>query len=224
VQGNTTVPKEEILSVVSAELAGTYGFLVPRNNVLVYPHNAIEDALLRSFGRLRQVHIDRLNLNTITVSVTEREPFALWCGEEIGTDASEESCYFLDEHGIIFAPSPHFTGNVFFKYYGKAEEKPVGTQYMTEDRFRALNFFLKSLEEVGYSPGILVYRDETNLEIRFENGTKIFFDSSVNLGTLLNDMQSVLSAEALIPENGKNLEYVDFRFGNKVYYKFITIE
>ena len=124
IEGNSTIARDVIEDVVLEQISGTYAYLIPRSNSFLFPDKSVIKKVKESFFRIDDVAITKNNLATITVTVSEREPFALWCGEEYSE--SEEvlgTCYFLDESGYVFAKSPDFSGNVFFKYSGRYRSK-----------------------------------------------------------------------------------------------------
>src|SRR3989344_9554901 len=160
VSGNEVVTANEIKSTAVHVLSGTYFFLFPKSNILWYPHDELEAAILSSFERLKEVSVSRENLTSISIAVTERNPASLWC-RELGN----VTCYFLNDEGLVFANAPDFTGNVFFRFYGDIEASDhIGETYLEErDEFSRASVFIEALRGMGLMP----------IELRAVNGADL---------------------------------------------------
>lgn len=97
----------------------------------------------------------------------------------------------------------------------------LGSEYMEVEEFNGFQLFNKSLNNIGLKPVLLLKVDSRDYNMWLESGTKIQFSKEQSLTTLLDNLESILNSESLTNESIKNIEYIDLRFGNKVYYKFI---
>ena len=227
--GNSAVTKVQLEAVVEEQLRGTYALLFPRSNILLFPRNSITAGVLNSFDRIFDAEIVVEDLQTIKLIVRERQPFALYCGDTfIDTHEILGHCYFLDEKGFIFAKAPDFTGNIFFKYFGKtvtqANGDPRGSQgleYMPQDIFYEITLFLESFDELKMEPSSFTRLNEDDFEIRFKDGSYILFGAEQNLASVLDNLQSVFESEVFLEREDVQLDYMDLRFGNKIFYKFV---
>lgn len=218
VQGAEVVDTGEITAAIEKYLSGTYLFLFPKANIFLYPRGHLEATVLESFMRLKTAEVSFQNLHTIKLSVTERSPEALWCGENrLGGDATP-ACYFLDREGYIYTEAPVFIGSVYLRFYGPlAQGDPLGQVFLPAESFANLMKFLKVVAEKGFSPVELALLD-TDVELFLGDGTKILFDRAHDLSRVLDNLLSALSAQEFKDRKNLNLEYIDLRFGNKVYY------
>ena len=227
--GNRSVTKVQLEAVVEEQLRGTYGFLFPRSNILLFPRSSITAGVLNSFDRIFDAEIVVEDSQTIKLIVRERQPFALYCGDTfIDTHEILGECYFLDEKGFVFAKAPDFTGNIFFKYFGTPEmdseetsREPLGLEYMPPEKFRSVTAFLGSFEELELEPTSFTRLGGVDFKIRFKDGSYILFGGKQTLASVLDNLQSVFESEVFRQRDNVQLDYVDMRFGNKVYYKFV---
>lgn len=220
IAGNKVVDSEEIKAVVSEEIAGNYLWFFPKANILYYSKKNIENKLHDKFKRLKDISFSIKNGGVLEISVTERTALYTWCGDTINLVVgvpSEEKCYFMDEAGFIFDEAPYFSGDVYFKFYGAIQN------------FEKLVSFKKALENLGLKPVALSTETSGDVKIflpkgnSLPTGPEIIFKVDADLPVVVGNLKAALSTEPLL-SNFKNkyssLEYIDLRFGNKVYYKF----
>jgi hypothetical protein len=130
---------------------------------------------------------------------------------------SEEKCYFMDESGFVFDEAPYFSGEVYFKFYGQMEDfhKLVSFKEIVENM--KLDPVAISVEENGDVKVLLSSRNSS------ETGPEIILKIDSDFQKVAENLQTALGTEPL-HTNFKNkyssLEYIDLRFGNKVYYRF----
>ena len=227
--GNSVITKTQLEAIVEEQLKGTYGLLFPRTNILLFPKNSITADVRSAFDRIFYADIVVEDSQTIKLIVKERQPFALYCGDTfIDTQEISGQCYLLDERGFIFAKAPDFTGNIFFKYFGKTaaqinEDLQVvqGLEYMPQDTFRDITLFLESFDELEIEPSSFTRLNDDDFELRFKDGSYILFGVEQNLISILDNLQSVFESEVFLELENVQLDYIDLRFGNRIFYKFV---
>lgn len=214
--GNKVVDTEMIQLAAGKEISGKYLWLFPKTNILFYPKNHIKSALSQDFKRLKDITLSVTNEQVLEVSVSEREAKYIWCGEIPDTQAK---CSFLDQDGFIFDEAPYFSGEVYFKFYGKKDWT----------NFPRLISFKKTLEDMGVKPVALYIKEAGDMEVFLSSsvfspeGPKLILKNDADFGKVAENLQAVLSTEPLLTDFKKkysSLLYIDLRYGNKVYYKF----
>ncbi|MCR4306421.1 MAG: hypothetical protein NUV42_00465 [Candidatus Yonathbacteria bacterium] len=218
-RGNSVVPGEEIVSMVQREIAGKYLGLFHKNNSFLYPQSAILERILSEQKRISDVNIYLDNLALLVVSVTERKPAYLWCGNEYSEEENKEACFFMDSDGYIFAEAPYFSGDVFFEWYGPTEEKngnPIGDRFLPYIEFKKLVSFREAISALGLKTTHMTAKTDGDYALSLKDSGSILFNSDQEFDALLGNLDSAISALA----SYKNLEYVDLRFGNKIFYRY----
>lgn len=236
IYGNEVISEQDLHAVVGEALAGNYAFLFPKSNIFIYPKRDIQEKILQTFPRVGGVSLEREGFRSISVNVEERHPFALWCREatlspsidtDVGTTTDMEEthgaevCYFLDDGGYIFSEAPQFTGTGYFRYYGDLSVgAPIHTNFLGGNEFGRLAFFIENVEQLGVRTVSLSMKKDGEVELVHENGGKFLFVRDQNLSEVLDNLESALRSEIFRENDLSTLEYIDLRFGNKVYYKF----
>ena len=231
ITGNKVVEGEVIKEIVEEKIAGYYLWLVPKTNILLYPKNNIKTELQEKFRRLKNINLSVASNKVLGVTVTEREGLFIWCGDQLPEASTENKCYFVDENGYIFAEAPYFSGEVYFKFYAPIDgtsDDPTGS-YLLNGNFEKIILFKNALETMGLKPVALYAKDNNEIKLYLSKGKslsmgpEIIFTIDADLENLAENLETALSTEPLL-SNFKNkyssLEYIDLRYGNKVYYRF----
>lgn len=219
-EGNSLVHTDDIVRVAREELDGKYFFLFHRDNIFLYPKNRISSRLGEEFKRIADVDIRRNSLTGIRIVITEHKPAYLWCGDDMPEKEFTllETCYFADEKGYVFSKAPDFSGNVFFELFGPLSGEgidPIGRRFLDSLAFTKLILFKDAVAGYGgEAVKFAVTKDGDHIFI-LNNGSKIIFGADQDFDTLTGNLDAV---SATLPQNAP-IEYIDLRYGNKVFFK-----
>ncbi len=218
VEGHKAIDSAEVVDLTREALSGSYVFL-PKRNILIYPRKALSRYLEYHLPRIESVYIKRKDLNTIRISVEEREPEALWCGEKPG---GIDFCFFVDEDGFVYSESPFFSGDVFFRYYGGDVNlrSPLRSRFASPEwigEFREFTYYLKELDLTAKA----VHLREDDLEVLLVGDGEIYLARNDSLEEAFSRLRSLFrgSEFGFINEGSPAFEYIDLRFGDRVFYK-----
>jgi predicted nucleic acid-binding Zn ribbon protein/L-rhamnose mutarotase len=233
VQGASLIKKEKIEAAVRNHISGYKLFIFAKANILFMSSAEIETFLQKEFPRIDTVQVSKRSLHMISVTLTERTGMYLWCGDvprELAS--SNEPCQFIDDSGVLFSEAPYFSGPVHFVIFGRKVStdiiKPVlGTSLFTEDDIDSFMLIEKELEKHNLKAyGIFITPDETRILLSRSLASEkniIRLNARVPLDKALRNLFSALEVEKLKTQMAKEpdqLEYLDLRFTNKVYFKF----
>lgn len=239
VSGFQAVSEDDILELTRSLLVGNYYLTYARENSYLFPRFEIERKLLEKFPRLKSVHASRIDDHTIKIVVTERKPFALWCGEVYLREMYETNdCWFIDDTGFIFDRAPVFSEGVYLEIYSELannKNNEILRARVPGNRFDLVYEVEKSLEKELIKTLRIVIKPEgeyrvvikssesypmiANAELRFKDGMpplKIVR----NLLAALPVQFPVAQAMSIKTEEEKTLHYIDMRFGNKIFFGF----
>lgn len=228
VRGNKVLTEDEIKQKVGEELSGKYLRVFPKTNVFLYPQKIVEGDLPAAFPRIASVSANLDTERILTISLTEREPFALWCGRDITEVSADDPCAYIDDQGFVFAKAPHFSENAYFEFYGKGilpEGNPIGHDFLPLASYQNILKIKERLESFRASPVKIAVADDGSAEFTEKGGYSIRFNIDDSLASLEANMQAVFREKKWgNTASAGSLEYLDFRFGNKVYYKYKDTE
>lgn len=246
VTGNSALSTDEITTFIRTELQGKYFFLFPKDNIALYPKEHIQADVLASFRRIASIEIRAQGLTSISVVITERKPYSLWCGDSlpVNSQSLNTDCYFMDSAGFLFASAPRFGENVYVEFYGplytlgtsglpdatrvatssplRDQINPLGAFFLSGTEFKTINLFRNLLEQTGFQIKRVTALEAGDFSFTIREGGKIFLNKKEDPMRLVSDIESAVRAEMGDPRDlriRKQIEYIDARFANKIFFK-----
>jgi len=228
VLGNEVIDTKDIEKTVWEEIGGSYLWVFKKKSVFLYPKNRLEEKILLKWPRAGGIDIYADTMTSLTVRINERGPSHMWCGQarvEETHDGGNEQCYFIDEDGFIFAEAPYFSGPAFFKAYGPVFETEfykntdngtVGKRFLSEEEFKKMIVLKDAFILIEMKAEEFEVLENDVYQFVMEDGVKIMFNKDQSVERLLDNLDSALE----VISSGKQIDYIDLRFGNKVFYRF----
>jgi len=228
VTGANVIKPENIGEFVKNEISGKYLYIFPKKSIFIYPKDKIVAGLRNNFKRIENVNVERKGFTKIAVNLSERPEHYLWCGRDfLDSRKPSDQCYFIDSLGYVFSKAPFYSGNLFFEFYGPLatgeNASPIGGTVIAENDFEKIIYFKNFLEELGLPSGKVFVKPDGDYEFYLNEAGKISVSGKNDLAKSAGYLSTALSADPLkskFEQGSASLEYLDVRFGNKVYYKF----
>lgn len=222
VTGANKIDPTIIESFVDAELeSGSLRFFSKRN-IFLYPREILEEGIIESFPRVKSASLSREGLlsRDLKVLIVEREPYALWCQLAQSEDLQAD-CFALDEGGHIFsaiATSTHGEFKTSYLFSGGVDGEPIGQQFLPGQLSSMLALLRMLQQETNLIPAHIELLKEQDFNVLFEQGFFVKASLGQDPEMLAGNLDLVLKSDALKERVGE-IEYIDLRFGNRVYYK-----
>lgn len=220
VEGNQEVSSDELINIAKMHASSSWLYMFPRQNIVLYPTSDIEADLRARYPRFSEVVVHRTGLNSIGIQVIERSPRALWCD-------ADESCYAVDDQGYIYAP--YSRGEDFgastpelIRFTGGTQgtSSPVGTNLNSSSTFNDIALLLQGLKEMGLAPERVVIRNNNEFSVKVKPGGDVIFSDIRPLGDSLENLKAALQSAAFKSTSSpQTFDYIDTRFGNKIFFK-----
>lgn len=217
VSGAETISSSTIAQLASQDMAGAYLGLFARNNIFLYPRGAITQGLLAQYPALLSADVHAQDFHTVGIKVAERQPVALWCGQ---SPDAPQNCLFLDDSGTAYALAPTFSGPVYVSYYGalSSASPPV---YLTSAQFQSLFALAGTLLQKEPDDSITSVSVDSNQDVHvlFGSGFTLLFNLKDDAGDIFERFSLALTSDVFTGKTIADFEYLDLRFGDKLYYK-----
>lgn len=213
ISGNREVSSTKLEAYLKKQVENTK-LIVRTKNLLVIGTNNIENSVLREFPQIDTVKVSRKFPHSLVVQVSERSPAFIF------SKPPGES-FFLDDNGVVFkkiTESPeikipeienkNFTGNI------NLGEKPINDKLLMQ--IKAIRDGIEGNLKIEIKK-IFIVSDE-RIDIQTWEKWYVYFSLKDPIEGQIFNLEQIL-AKQITPEQKLKLEYVDLRFGSKVYYK-----
>lgn len=214
VAGGKTVAPHLIREAAERALVGNYFFLVPKRFTYLYPEKRVLESVL-SVPRVSEAEVTRTRKDTILITFDEYLPHALWCAE-----SNETQCVFLSREGFAFANAPTLSGSAFTRYTTEGRQPTTGTQLLDAERMRVIEAFIEALyNELSFRVHEVTITKDDDLAYALTGGGSIFVAGDMSVQETFDNLHSVLESEEFQHLTPGAFEYIDLRFGTRVFVK-----
>jgi hypothetical protein len=235
--GAEALVQEEIKSVAINFISGNEFLFIPKSNIFMVSKGKLTSILLSRFGRLEKIEVDKEFFSQkIKFNVSEREADFLWCSpQNLPTQAGE--CYFMNKSGLIFEKS-NFSSSSFLTssvswiepknkliFEGSLEGNPLMRNFVSSEKMQNYLKFVEILKNFGIEI-ISINIESIDKAIAKSDNGDIFFnpeekDLSMTAQNVILLIKEVKSHASSAGEKNSSVQfnYIDARFGNKIYYK-----
>ncbi len=213
ISGNQVIGNEEIIDSLNNFIFKKILYFFNKNNIFLATESKLKSVLIGDFPRILSLEIHKnIFKQIISLKIVERKEAGIFCRDE---------CYYIDKDGVIFEKAPDTSGTLILVIRDNSSESVKLGDIVIESKFMAdivgvreslLSQF--SLKVLDFGIDQLPSRD---LKVNTHEGWYILLDYSRDLKSQLDNLKLVL--EQKIKENRKNLEYIDLRIENRIYYK-----
>ncbi len=208
---------QSFADIATTAMQGKYLGIIPRDSTFFYPASRIRADIISAHPDIAAISIFRNGLTGLSIKVNERVAIARWCGLA-PTAGVEEYCYVFDANGFIFGTAATTTETVnAFTLYAPLEgdaQEPLRATLANADSLPGAFDFARELKTLG-SPVVRVIIRGDEVDDMLASGTRITYV----LGNEQNAFTALVSARDNLNLTDGSVEYVDLRFGGKMYLK-----
>jgi hypothetical protein len=187
------------------------------------PKSEIRELIGEKYLSIESISLDS-NINELKVELSNHEVVAKWCGIDFN-DPGE--CYLLNNTALIFAKENLVYPKDVVRIYGPlnysadldSEQDILGQKYLDLGVYERIINFVSNLYQLEIKPVFIDSTDQETFAVYTERGPYLLIEKNDDSTEVLNNLKTVIETEELGGAQFENLEYIDLRFGNKVYYK-----
>ena len=223
ITGNEELSTSDINNMIEDRLQGNLLGFMPKNNYLLVRKKSIENIISDEFRKVEEVSVSKKFPDTLDVSIKERKALLLLC--------NNQSCFLIDENGIAYGEadfnSPEIAQNNLIRILDRSSIEIKNGDSVMDKSYVDFALSLKdSLKSLGleitdeYSTPSLM-ADE--LDVKMMNGEQLYFSTQFPIENSIKTLDLLLKNE-LAKLQDKNLDYIDLRTENKVFYKIKSSE
>ncbi|MCX6764952.1 MAG: hypothetical protein NT148_00195, partial [Candidatus Nealsonbacteria bacterium] len=158
------------------------------------------------FPEVEKISI-KINLpDTVSAEIIEKTPAGCWC--------KDSDCYYFDKYGIVYQKNSKCDSLLIIV---SDKDPEVSKQIISEDNLKdILKIFNESIGQAEIED-IKISDDKVILESK--QGWIAYFKPYDDTSGQIVNLKAILE-QKVGPSKLSQLNYIDLRFGNKVFYKF----
>lgn len=222
IEGIVSLDESDIRSVVLSSLQGSYAFVFPRSFLFFVSGAALTGTLTHAYPLIAAVQIEKIMPDALRIIIRERELFGILCNQVKSPEGASEKdpeCAYLDTEGVAYEHAPNSTGFLINRIYTDFSTLNVGAQIVDVKIVQLMSRLKHDTERITKSrvTGFTLFKkipDEIHLSV---DGFTLMYKREDDYSRPLNALVAVLKE---IGAKRSRLQYIDLRFGNKVFYKF----
>lgn len=220
VKGLSLVDETRFRETVDQELAQQYLSFIPRANFFLLQTTKLEYLLKEQYPLIRRVAAKRVFPDVLEITVEERDRIILWC-------VASECGHVLEDGSVVpITAAYEEEGNRSRTLYLRDESsEPLRFGSGIYDAsFMLLATSLQSSLETEFGIGtenemMLASRFANELRVKTKEGWEIYFNTRTPLATSLQALRLLFEKE-LPRERFPELQYIDLRTENRVFYRY----
>ncbi len=212
VSGGETIDHEEVKTAVDMVLDGLYAGFIPRRFAWLYPETEVF-AAVEAIPRVKAPIVDRQNGTTLAITFDEYIPHALWC-----KDRESDECYFIDDNGYSFVRAPSLKGGAYPRFHTIGTEAKERTTMLPVDHLRSIEKLRETLSRELELPIAFVETDIVrDVFFSVAGGGEIKATLRMSPEETLSNLSAILNSPEFSDITPGSFQYIDLRFGNKVF-------
>jgi len=215
VVGNRFVESSDIEKVFFEEVSGRHFFLISKSHFLFIPKGIISKKIENKLS-VESAIVRRSDINNAVVEITEYDPVAEYCSSDL-------DCYFVNGDGLIFVKAPEFYADVLISLEGEIEitdgESVLGKSYSEIKTFRKLLEKIELLEIEKIEINKISTVDFETFVLYTVGGPTILIEETDIPKETIDNLKAAITQESINDVQFNNIDYIDLRFEDKVFYK-----
>jgi cell division septal protein FtsQ len=215
ISGLVRTSEDDVQQVVSLWLAEHDYYILPHSSVWFARSGELEGRILAALPTIKVAKASKEYPHTLKILVEEYDGWGVICRGE-GTE-----CYWIDRAGVSFDLAPEFTGLIVPKVRDMRErEFKLGASQLTQAMMHLITYFNERAAANDHLQSLqfTIDQKDATLRVRTRGGWEILLLETNSPEESFKNLALALDGEikGKIPQ----LEYIDLRFGNRIFYKF----
>lgn len=222
--GTEKIDSAAIERTTRASLAGGYFNILPKNNIILLQKDKISRILMDNFKLIEKLEIKKYFPDTLVISIKEKNPMLI-----LSSGGQE---YVIDDLGVAYEKAD-FESDFLRENKLLTLEDSSGRKISIEKETLSPDYIkfildvkdrLKSYLDIETSPTVKISNIASgDITMETDDGWKINLNAEVGADKEVEMLKVVLDNKIEKEKRGE-LEYIDLRTDNKVYYKFKNAE
>lgn len=214
ITGNMFVEKNEIEQKTQELLNKKIIGIIPLTNIFVFPKHELVESIIQN-PAIASVKIRKDYFKTLSIEITEHEKKIIYC-----IDLEKTNCFYVNHDGFVYAQvSDLIIPEREIILFNEKEVKNITDIILDIETYTQVLLFIKNLARQEIKIKEIYLKADSTIEFVSRENTRLitsvfdeFEKDFANLIALFD--QNILTKDSL-----QEVDYIDLRFGNKVFYK-----
>lgn len=231
ISGLKTVSENGVREEVGKVTSSRKWIVGKLSNYFLFPQDFAKTAIGRAFPKIGEIKIEKVYPEVLNISISEREAIGVWCKKFESGIMNYESgteCFYFDKEGVIFEPAPKSFGGLImavedFRNVTGSYSVTLGLAVLTVEQIRSFEELRILIgKNFPFSAQIFRITQEGEFELFTSEGWRVLLDKKGGLEYELSNLKYLLDEQ--VKTRRGELDYVDLRLGNRLYYKYRGID
>ncbi|MDO8265144.1 MAG: FtsQ-type POTRA domain-containing protein [Candidatus Parcubacteria bacterium] len=211
ISGNVKISAGDLENMVNNRVQNNILFF-PTKNIFFVSQKKIENEILNNYPIINTADLTKKMPGTLTLAVKERIAEAVFYSDEL--------YYLIDKQGIIFEPVSGIDPNYLeIENLIPINEVRLGNKVVNESEMAKIfeiETALKNDIKIPIQKASIISNERLN--IKTFAGWDIYFNTGNEISWQIKMLKLALEKQ-ISQEKQNNLEYIDLRFGNQIFFR-----
>jgi cell division septal protein FtsQ len=214
IQGTIFIEKENIEQIVRTQLSEKNFLILPKSNIFLFSKKELYDRLKQD-PAIVDVKINKDYFKGIQIAITEQEKRALYCRDESYSD-----CFYVNTEGMMYSKVDEYViAEQEIIIISENNNLQIKDTILDQSVYVGLMQFIRSIAQKNIQTAIVYIKNDGRIELKTRTGVLIINSKFDDFKKNFTNFVALFEQGILTEESFNTLEYVDLRFGNKVFYK-----
>ncbi|MBI2676459.1 MAG: hypothetical protein HYX21_00685 [Candidatus Yanofskybacteria bacterium] len=211
------ISNQEIGQAVDEFLAQKRFFVSGFSNLIFVESDKIQSLVINNFPQAENVTVEKEYPHTVKISLDGKTALGVWCFSM----SDQNKCFYFDKNGVAFETSADSDGPLLLRIEDeKGRFEKLGQAVADKELLSFILSIRPELEKIKIDikkitiPAVEYFR----IDAETSEGWKVYFSTRDDLKNQVNSLNVFLS-QKISPEKRSQLQYIDVRIPNRVYYK-----
>ena len=194
-------------------------------NIFLFTEAKIKADLVRKIPKIVDIRVKKdikdIFKRKIKLIIQEREKIGIVCQmDSSSAEAIEDKCFYIDKEGVVFENALQTSGSLILLIKDYSQREFVLGKKLFEENL--INNILEIRENLFLETGIksldfnILSFPPNDLKVMTNEGWYIIFSLERNINSQITALKAALEEKI---QKRENLEYIDLRIENRIYYK-----
>lgn len=214
VTGNTFVDTQEIQDKTNAIIHSNIFWIIPQSNIFIFSKSDLEKELKKN-PAIVSVKIRKNYFHTLSIEIKEQEKEMIYCSSIEHTD-----CFYINKTGFIYAKVKDLIiPEQEIIIYNEQGIKKIQDTILDEKIYIDTVLFIKNTARQDIKIGEVYLKADGVIEFITRDKTRIIASVFDDFKKDFANLVALFEKQILTKDTISQVEYIDLRFGNKVFYK-----